>query len=331
MRRLIESRAVRVVAGLAVSLAFLAATVRQVDLQVALRLLVEAQPAWIVVAIGLVSGEVLLRALRWRLLLRPFRVVPVRYATGYLCIGYFANTLLPARLGDLARAALAGRSLGIPQLATLGTIVVERLTDGLTILALVIVLGLVVTGASTLVGTAVVLAVAGAAAAVVLLIVLLVAHRLRLHETRRGAALVAFIRRIAIGATALRSPAAFVTVIGYTLAAFGLAVGAFLATSAAVGITVTPLQAAVVMGGLALSTAIPAAPGAIGTYEFVGVAILTSFGVAPEAALATVLLVHAIALLVPSLAGLATAWVLHFNVRDVAVGTGVDSPRVPAA
>jgi uncharacterized protein (TIRG00374 family) len=331
VRRLIQSRAVRVVIGLAVSLVFLAATLRQVDLQVALRLLVEAQPVWIVVAIGLVAGEVMLRALRWRLLLRPFRVVPVRYAAGYLCIGYFANTLLPARLGDLARAALAGRTLGIPQLATLGTIVVERLTDGLTILALVIVLGIAVTGASTLVGTAVVLAMVGAAAAAALLVVVLVAHRLRLHETRRGGAIVAFIRRIAVGATALRDPVALVTVIGYTLAAFGLAVGAFLATSAAVGITVTPLQAAVVMGGLALSTAIPAAPGAIGTYEFVGVAILGSFGVAPEAALATVLLVHAIALLVPSLAGLVTAWVLHFNVREVAVGSGAVSPRVPAA
>jgi len=116
-----------------------------------------------------------------------------------------------------------------------------------------------------------------------------------------------------------------------TLAAFGLAVGALLATSATVGIAVTPLQAAVVMGGLALSTAIPAAPGAIGTYEFVGVAILTSFGVAPEAALATVLLAHAIALLVPSTAGLVTTWVLHFNVREVANVAPADPPGVQLA
>ncbi|MCU0484185.1 MAG: flippase-like domain-containing protein, partial [Chloroflexi bacterium] len=104
---------------------------------------------------------------------------------------------------------------------------------------------------------------------------------------------------------------------------------AFLATSTAVGIAISPLQAAVVMGGLALSTAIPAAPGSIGTYEFVGVTILTSFGVAPEAALATVLLAHAIALLVPSLAGLVTTWVLHFNVREVATVAPAEPPGLP--
>jgi uncharacterized protein (TIRG00374 family) len=331
VRRLIASRSVRLAAGVAISLVFLAATLRQVDLAVAIRLLLEAQPAWILAAVGLVASEVMVRAVRWRLLLAPFRSVPLRYAAGYLCVGYFANTLLPARLGDLARAALAGRTLGIPRLATLGTIVVERLVDGLTILALVILFGFVVTGVSTLVSTALLLAAVGIAAVVVLAGALLVARRLRIHETRHGAALLALVRRVAIGATAMRSPVTLASVLGLTLAAFGLAVGAFLATSAAVGISVTPLQAAVVMGGLALSTAIPAAPGSLGTYEFVGVAILTSFGVAPEAALATVLLVHVIALLVPSIVGLFTAWVLHFNVREVAAGLPADSPRVPAA
>ncbi|MCU0484043.1 MAG: flippase-like domain-containing protein [Chloroflexi bacterium] len=331
MRRLITSRAVRLVVGVAISAAFLAATLRQVDVAAALRLLFEAQPAWILVSIGLVATEVMLRGARWRLLLRPFRPVPLRYATGYLCVGYFANTLLPARLGDLARASLAGRTLGIPQLATLGTIVVERLADGITILVLVIGCGLIVTGASALVGTAVMLALAGAAALATVLAIGLMARILRLHETRHGEALVGFLRRIAIGATALRRPATLGAVLALTLAAFGLAVVSFLATSTAVGISISPLEAAVVMGGLALSTAIPAAPGAIGTYEFVGVAILTSFGVAPEAALATVLLTHAIALLVPSTAGLVTTWVLHFNVREVANAAPADPPGVQLA
>lgn len=331
MHRLIAGRGVRLTAGLAISVVFIAATLRQVDLAVALRLLFAAQPAWILVAIALVASEVVVRAIRWRVLLRPFRVVPVRYAAGYLCIGYFANTLLPARLGDLARAAFAGRTLGIPQLATLGTIVVERLLDGLTILALVILFGLIVTGASTLVGTALLLAATGIVALLVLLGVLLVARKLGLHERRYGAAALAVVRRVAIGATALRDPSTVAGVMGLTLLAYGLAVAAFLATATAVGISVTPLQAAVVMGGLALSTAIPAAPGSLGTYEFVGVAILTSFGVPPEAALATVLLMHAIALLVPSVAGLATAWVLHFNVREVASASPIDAPRATAA
>jgi uncharacterized membrane protein YbhN (UPF0104 family) len=110
-----------------------------------------------------------------------------------------------------------------------------------------------------------------------------------------------------------------------------VAVGAFMAISVAVGLTLSPVQAALVMGGLALSTAIPAAPGSLGTYEFVGVAILTSIGVAPEAALATILLVHAMALLLPALLGLATTWLVRFNVRDVMSRSTLDPPGVPAA
>lgn len=331
MRTLITSRAARIVVGVIISIAFFAATLRQVDLGAALRILVEVQPAWIVVALGLVALEVALRAARWQLLLRPFRTVPYRYAAGYLCVGYFANTLLPARLGDLARAMLAGRTFRIPRLATLGTIVVERLADGLTILALVVVFGLAVAGASTSVASALLLAAVGAAGLATFVGAALVARRLRIHETRRGSAFLGFVRRIAVGATALRSTTTAVLVVALTLAAFGVAVGAFLATSVAVGVSVSPLQAVVVMGSLALSTALPTAPGSLGTYEFVGVAILTSFGVTPEVALATVLLVHAMALLLPSIVGLGTAWLVHFNVREVIFHPAADPPGVPAA
>jgi hypothetical protein len=327
----ITGRAARVVVGLLVSIAFLVATVRQVDLGAVLRLLVEVQPAWVVVALGLVALEVALRAARWQLLLRPFRTVRFRYAAGYLCVGYFANTLLPARLGDLARAYLAGRMLRVPRLATLGTIVVERLADGLMILALVILAGLAVASGSTVVSSALLLAAAGSAGLIALVGAVYLARRMRMHETRHGSAVVAFVRRVAVGARALRVPRTLGFVAVLTLAAFGVAVGVLLTICVAVGVTLTPLQAVVVMGGLALSTALPAAPGSLGTYEFVGVAILTAFGVSPEAALATVLLVHAVVALPPALAGLVTAWLVHFNVREAITAPVADPPGVLAA
>jgi hypothetical protein len=331
VRALITGRAARFALGVAVSGAFLVATLRQVDLAVAARLLLEVDLAWVVVALGMVALELTIRAARWRILLRPFRVVPYRYAAGYLCVGYFANMVLPARLGDLARAVLAGRKLQISQLATLGTIIVERLADGLTILAFVIVFGLVVTGISTLVTSAVLLAAAAIGGIAVLVVGAQVARRLRLQETRRGAVLLSIIRRIAVGATALHDPRPAMVVVGLTLAGFGVAVGAFLATAVAVSISLTPLQAIVAMGALALSTALPAAPGSLGTYEFVGVAILTAFGVAPEAALATVVLFHAMVLLLPATLGLVTAWLVHFSVREVMPHAVIESPGAPAA
>jgi len=63
---------------------------------------------------------------------------------------------LPARLGDVARAFLAGRAFGVSRLAVLGSVVVERLADGVFILGLVVVLGLTVAGTGSLAPTVVV-------------------------------------------------------------------------------------------------------------------------------------------------------------------------------
>ena len=67
------------------------------------------------------------------------------------------------------------------------------------------------------------------------------------------------------------------------------------------------------MGGLALSTAVPAAPGSLGTYEFVGTTILIGLGVPSEPALAIVVLVHVMATLPPAVVGLVMSWTLHLG------------------
>ena len=126
--------------------------------------------AAVAVAIPLVFVELVLRALRWQRLLAPLARIPATRTVAYLAIGYFANSMLPARLGDVARAYLAGRSFGISRLAVLGTVVVERLADGLFILGLVVVLGLTVAGGGSLASTAAWLAAIAAAGGAVLLV-----------------------------------------------------------------------------------------------------------------------------------------------------------------
>ena len=101
-----------------------------------------------------------MRAVRWRFLLAPVVRVPYRSAFAYLNIGYFANTFLPARLGDGARAFLAGRSFGISSLAALGLIVVERVADTIVILIAVLAAGALVAGGSQVAGGAMVIAAA---------------------------------------------------------------------------------------------------------------------------------------------------------------------------
>jgi glycosyltransferase 2 family protein len=311
-----RGQALRLLLGVAISAVFVIATVSRVDLDEVGVALQRVNFAAVAVAIPLVFVELLLRGLRWQRLLGPLAQIPVTRTVAYLAIGYFANSMLPARLGDVARAYLAGRAFGISRLAVLGTVVVERLADGLFILGLVVVLDITVAGGGSLASTATWLAAIAAAGAAVLLVGLV--YLRRSGGGRIWGRLRSLVDRVLRGAEALRTPTTFVIVAALTAAAFAPAVAMFALIANAAGLELSLAQAGLIMGGLALSTSIPAAPGSIGTYEFVGLAIMTTLGVNPEIALAVVVLVHLSATLPVALAGLLAAWHLHFRVSEIA-------------
>jgi uncharacterized protein (TIRG00374 family) len=311
-----RSGAVRLLVGLTISLFFVVATVSRVDLAEVAAALRRVDFRGVALAIPIVFIELGLRSLRWRRLLAPMAQVPLRRAAAYLAIGYFANSMLPARLGDVARAYLAGQAFGVSRLSVLGTVVVERLADGLFILGLVAVLGVTVAGGGSLATTAgwlVVLAGVGIGGLVVGFVYLRSSGEGRIRLRARS-----LIDRVLIGAAALRAPSGLAVVVGLTIAAFIPAVVMFTVIVAAAGVQLSLLQCALVIGGLALSTSIPAAPGSLGTYEFVGLTILTTLGVNADVALALVVVVHLVVTLPLALVGLIAAWRLHFRVSDIA-------------
>ena len=77
------------------------------------------------------------RALRWRYLLAPVAQISARRLYPVIIIGYMANNVLPARLGELVRAVyLSQREEEVSVPASIATLSVERLYDGLTLLAM---------------------------------------------------------------------------------------------------------------------------------------------------------------------------------------------------
>jgi hypothetical protein len=317
----------RLLIGLGISVVFAWATLRQVDLVKVGAALQRVNLAGLLLVVAFVGVELVLRAYRWRVLLRPLADVPLRLTTAYLAIGYFANTMLPARLGDVARALLAGRAFNLGRLAVLGTIVVERLGDGLFILVVVVLLGLVVAGGADLESTAIVLS--GLAIAGLVGLALVLAWVRRPGDGIRGR-LRSLVDRVLDGMTALRSPGSFTLAAFLTAAAFGMSIASFWTVATAAGVSLTLGQAALVMGGLALSTSIPAAPGSLGTYEFVGVSILTAIGVGPDVAFAIVVVIHVVATLPLALAGFVAAWLLHFRVSEIAADGAPSQLAEPA-
>ncbi len=79
------------------------------------------------------------RAWRWHYLLKPLKSIPTKDLFPTVTIGYFGNNILPARAGELLRAIVLKKDEDIPISASLATIIVERVFDGVVMLGFVFV------------------------------------------------------------------------------------------------------------------------------------------------------------------------------------------------
>jgi len=72
---------------------------------------------YLVPNILMVVGVMSIRAWRWQLILRPIARVPFARVYSSTMIGFMANNVLPARLGEIARAVSLGLKTGISRSA----------------------------------------------------------------------------------------------------------------------------------------------------------------------------------------------------------------------
>ncbi|MBL7996011.1 flippase-like domain-containing protein [bacterium] len=75
-----------------------------------------------------------LRALRWQYLLLPIKRIRTSRVFSALMIGFMVNNVLPFRLGEFVRGYALKQSDNISFSASMGTVVIERIIDVLTLL-----------------------------------------------------------------------------------------------------------------------------------------------------------------------------------------------------
>ncbi|MGH9348534.1 MAG: lysylphosphatidylglycerol synthase transmembrane domain-containing protein [Vicinamibacterales bacterium] len=92
----------------------------------------------------------LARTVRWQYLLEPIGAARFSSAFRATVIGFAAIALLPARIGDVLRPYLLARREGFSATSTFATIVMERVLDLVTVLALLALYVLVLGGRETL-------------------------------------------------------------------------------------------------------------------------------------------------------------------------------------
>ena len=90
---------------------------------------------WLLIPVfGLLLLSHFIRALRWRLLIEPLGYLPTKTNTFFaVLIGYLANQAVP-RLGEVLKCTVLARYEKIPADKLIGTIILERIIDALTLL-----------------------------------------------------------------------------------------------------------------------------------------------------------------------------------------------------
>ncbi len=293
--------------GIAISLVAIWILVRAVDIEAAFEVLRSASPAWMAVMVTTVFLDIGARGLRWRALLAPIAPLPYRRVLGYTYLGYLANNVLPARLGELYRSHALGEGEGVSRTTVLGTVVVERVVDTVMVVAIAAVAVLLLSARGEMT-SAVLLGLAFVALLVIGLGLGIAAHRL--PGADRVAAIVAkrprlleLARRLRDGLAVAGRPRTLASALVLSALAWTASAATFWAAGQAVGVGLLPAQAALLTSGVALATIVPSGPGYLGTFELTAVGIAGGFGVPRDEAFAMALLVHAMILAVTSIGG----------------------------
>ena len=320
--------------GLAVSAVFIVLLLRQVNGPELRDAFTAAAPGWLVAAFAIYLGALWLRGLRWKLVLRGATPIGTGDATALVVIGYAANNVLPVRAGELVRAQLLHERHGADRVAALGTILVERVFDGL-------VLALFLAGTIALAGGSGVLqllaAVTGAAFVAIALALLIVGPRLadspglaqrllRPLPVRLQHFIAPRLDRFVDGLTTIRGTGAWIAIFVVTAASWAIEAAMYWLVGIGLGLELDPLLYLGVCGAANLAIAAPSTSGGIGPFEFFAREVAVVFGATAAAGTAYAIALHAVLLIPVAALGLLLLWQRHIAVRSLLRTPSEDAP-----
>jgi uncharacterized protein (TIRG00374 family) len=319
--------------GLVVTLVCLGLAVRGVDYQTLLDSLSRANYALLVPALLLWFVGYLARTVRWRVLMTGVGVGSLFELFGVLMVGFATNNLLPARLGEIARVYLMGQRTGTRKTFVLASIFLERIFDGLALVAVIVALSVVVRlpgwGQEVeLASTALFVGVAVGVAILLFrhdLVARLVGFAARWLPGRFAGLAVSAFTSFVNGLGAMRRPNVLFGTVLLSFAVWAIEWGAyyFVASAFPLGLSSIDLAAACafLLVVVNLGIMLPAMPGYVGTFQFFAVASLAVWSVPKEQALAVAIVAHATQYLMVTAIGLAFFGRVNFSLKSVSLAS----------
>ena len=340
--------------GFATTAGFVWLLAHEVDLDALGRALAGLSVSTALLALAFLAAGYAARIVRWWWMLRALEpTLPLGACAGPFLAGVAVNNVAPFRAGDALRVLGFRRQLRAPAMAVAGTLVVERVLD-VAVLTWILFLGLLGLPDGTFPRGFVVAVtwLAGCGAAAVLVLPLFmpwlgrVRERLfakgssarssaedsspgrRFFTARRWAQAVSrYGVHLAEALSLMRAPRRMLALIGLSAAAWICEGAVFATVAAGVRAGTEPMGPWFSLAAGTLATAIPSAPGHVGTFDWFAAQGLEAYGASAEVAIAFALTVHAVLWVSSTAAGL--FFLLTRGLRPWRVRGGV--PHVPGS
>ena len=298
-----------IILGVAISAFFLWLALRGLNLAEVGKVMGGANYIWLVPGVSVYFIGVWFRSWRWHFLLKPIKNIPTKKMFPILTVGYMGNNIFPARIGEVLRAVFLKRREEVPISASLATIIVERIFDGVVMLAFVF-LNLselaTLTGDSGFMGNIQQAAIVGTSVFVGALAVFLLAAMFPKNTSKIGTwfivklfpdslekKMLGIMNKFLDGLIALRSPKNVLMVFFTSTIIWLFETAKYWFVMHAFDFSVSFFALMLMNGIVNLATTIPSAPGYVGTFDAPGIAILTAYGIEHVTAAAYTLVLHA--------------------------------------
>jgi uncharacterized protein (TIRG00374 family) len=305
---------------------------RAVPMQQLYKALTSVSPGIIFSWVALASFSLWLRSLRWRILLSAVGAIPMATVFPVYAAGQLGNAVLPARLGDVYRATNLGRA-GVSSGFTLATILGERLLDtGFLVFISALASATfpelpvwLVRGSRAFA----LVALAGIGCALMLprLEYPLSRFIASYAPSRYAGRFNHLVQQFICGLRSLRRPSRVGLFMLFTTAIWSLDAGGAVILARGLSITLSPAVAVLLLTALALSSALPAAPGNIGVYQLVTVSVLGSFAVSRSQAFALAVLLQALIVANLLIWGIGSSSLLRLRKDLSKEGRGIETMR----
>ena len=292
----------QVVLGLVISAIFLYLALSGLQLAELWVAFKEAKYWWIIPGVVVYFFAVWARTWRWHYILRPIKRIPLGRLFPLVCIGYMGNNIYPARAGEVIRSYVLRRKENVSMSAGLATVFfVERIFDGVIMLLFVFVSLPFTPMEDWLQNIVIVSSVAFISALLVFFAIAMkpqFAQRLyvwvidRIVPERFRISVKEMMDRFVDGLQALRSPKDVVMIFVTSLVIWLAETVKYWFVMHAFPFEVAFYVLMLMNGVMNLATIIPSSPGYVGTFDWAGIRVLTSYGIVQTTAAAYTLVLH---------------------------------------